>query len=106
MNDEVGEPSSFGLIAAACVTLAVFCFMAWSMFADSKTAGCVTKAHFAARDDVMVHDVRWTASAGCEYFASIVQPDLGKADRSKAATNKANALWMPEARVMRDRGAR
>jgi hypothetical protein len=106
MHDEDTEPSSFGLIAAACGTLLIFCFMTWSMFADSKTAGCVTKAQFAARDDIQVHDVRWTASAGCEYFASIITPGLTKADRRKAATNKADALWMPEARVMRDRGAR
>jgi hypothetical protein len=106
MRDDISEPSSVGLIAAACVTLAVFCFMAWSMFADSKTAGCVTKARLAARDDIYVHDVRWTASAGCEYFATIVKPGLIKTDRSKTVANKVDALWMSEAGVMRNMDTR
>jgi uncharacterized protein YfaT (DUF1175 family) len=74
------------------------------MFSDSKTAACVTKVRFAARDDVYVHDVRWTANDGCEYFASILKPGLAKAEKRKAATSKADALWMPEARVMRNSG--
>lgn len=101
MRDEVAGPGSFGLIATACGILAVFCFMGWSMFADSKNARCVTKARFAARENIHVHDVRWTASAGCEYFASIVQPGFTKSEKRKAAISKTDARWMPEGTVMR-----
>jgi hypothetical protein len=105
MSDDVTKSDSVKLALIALGTLFVFCFLLWTMFSDSRTAQCVTKARLAARDDVRVHDVRWTANAGCEYFASIVKPGLDKAERRKAATSKADALWMPEARVMRIGGA-
>jgi hypothetical protein len=106
MSDDSTQTSSLTLAAIALGTLAVFCFMAWSMFSDSKTAFCVTKGRFAARDDIHIHDVRWSPSDGCEYYASIVKPGLDKAERRKAVISTANALWMPEARVIRDRSGR
>jgi hypothetical protein len=105
-TDQVTKSNSLGMAAIAIGTLGAFCFLAWAMFADSKTAGCVTKARLAARDDVQVHDVRWTVDAGCEYFASTVNPGMDKAENRKADTSTADAIWMPEAKVMLNKGAR
>lgn len=106
MSDDSTQSSSLTLAVIALGTLAVFCFTAWSMFSDSKTAFCVTKGRFAARDDIHIHDVRWSPGGGCEYFASIVKPGLDKVARRKAAISTANAVWMPEAKVIRDRSGR
>jgi hypothetical protein len=79
--------SSWKLVAGALGTLAIFCFLLWSMFADSRTAICVTKGRVRGNDIVQIHDVRWTISRGCEYLGSI---------------DKGSKSWMPEYRVLRD----
>jgi hypothetical protein len=105
-TDQVTKSNSVGMAAIAIGTLGAFCFLAWAMFADSKTAGCVTKARLAASDLVQIHDIRWSLGAGCEYFASTVNPAMDKAEKRKAATSTADAIWMPEAKVILKRGAR
>jgi hypothetical protein len=103
-NDVVTKSKSLKLAVMALGILGIFCLLFWSMFADAKTAGCVTKARLAARDDLQVHDIRWTANGGCEYFASISKPGSAKEEMRKTAISKADALWMPEASVLRGSG--
>ncbi len=100
-DDLVTKSKGLKLTVMALGIFGIFCLLMWSMFADSKNARCVTKARFAARETIHVHDVRWTASGGCEYLASIVQQGLTNAEKRKAMINKADARWMPEVNVMR-----
>jgi hypothetical protein len=90
MDDETSS-SGWKFIVMALGTLAIFCFLLWSMFADSRTATCVTKGRVRGNDMVQIHDVRWTANRGCEYLGSV---------------NKGSKSWMPESKVLRSNSGR
>ena len=91
MTDEVTSSNTLVMALMAVGTLAIFCLLFWSMFADAKTAGCVTKVRLFGSDTVKVHDVRWMPTNGCEYFVSV-----GNADKA----------WLPERMVMRTQSER
>jgi hypothetical protein len=85
------KPTPVASAVLALVTLAIFCLLFWSMFSDSKIADCVTRARLGAIDTIKIHEVRWTPTGGCEYFASIENKDK---------------VWLSLQMIMRDPNAR
>ena len=91
MTDDVTSSNTLVMALMAVGTLAIFCLLFWSMFADAKTAGCVTKVRLGGDEMAKIHDVRWGPNNGCEYFVS-----MGNTDK----------VWLSEPAVMRDRSER
>jgi hypothetical protein len=79
------KPNGLMSTALALVTLAVFCLLFWAMFADAKTAECVTRARQSESDRIKIYDVRWKPFGGCQYLASI---------------DKADKLWISQKMIM------
>ena len=91
MTDEVTSSNTLVMAFLALGTLAIFCLLFWSMFADAKTAGCVTKVRVRGDEMAKIYDVRWAPNNGCEYLVN---------------TGNADKVWLSEPEVMRNTSER